>query len=229
MQIDYKNELRKLKDIDYKNFNLKLIPSFDPNRSIGIRVPKLRELSKRLWNENQKECKKFLKDLPHYYLEENNLHIMFLEKLENIEELIQKTDEFLPYIDNWQTCDLYSPKLFKKYPKLIYEKINEWLEYENLYAKRFAILTLMSNYLDENFNREYLYKVANIETEEYYLKMMIAWYFATALAKQYEESIKIIEKNVLEKWTHNKAIQKSIESRRISNDKKEYLKTLRIK
>ncbi len=191
-----------------------------------MRTPELRELAKEIAKKSDFES--FLNILPHKYYEENNLHGFFIENLKEYEEIIYRIEAFFPYIDNWATCDLISPKTFKKHlPELIF-KIKEWVKSSHVYTIRFGIKMLMSFYLDDNFEPEYLKIVSEIESKEYYVNMMIAWYFATALAKQYESTIGYIERKRLNIFTHNRTIQKAIESRRISDDKKRYLRTLKI-
>lgn len=224
-----RKELLAFQDEGYQEFNAKLIPNISKTKVIGIRIPLLREYAKKMAKDAPEEVRDYLQSLPHQYLEEDHLHAFLIEEIKDIKLCIEEIENFLPFIDNWQTCDVFSPKILKKYPKEVYEKIQEWLNLNHLYIKRYAIGLLLSNYLDEHFQEEMLEKVAKIQTEEYYLQMMIAWYFATALAKQYEASIPYLEEQKLDTWIHNKTIQKSIESRRISGETKEYLRTLKRK
>lgn len=209
---------------DYRDFSSRLMPTVGKSTVLGVRVPLLRKYAKSL--ENYEE---FLKELPHKYFEENNLHAFLIEREKDFNKCIEKLDAFLPYIDNWATCDGLKPKVLKKEPEKLLKHIKRWLYSKDIYAIRFAINLLMSYYLDELFNEEYHEIVANINKDEYYINMMRAWYFATALAKQYEKTLPYIENNKLDSWTHNKTIQKAVESFRITNEQKQYLKTLKNK
>ena len=222
-----REELFKLQDIEYRKFHASLIPNINPEIIIGVRTSLLRKFSKEVFKNL--EYKKFLDSLPHKYYEENNLHGFLIEHISNYDETIYRLEKFFPYIDNWATCDSISPKIFKKYPKELFLKIKEWIGSNYTYAVRFAIKMLMTFYLDNNFSEEHLEMVSKIKSDDYYIKMMIAWYFATALAKQYETTIQYIEKKTLDLWVHNKTIQKAIESYRIDSKTKEYLKTLKEK
>ena len=218
-------ELFKLQDKKYKDFQSKLVPTIDPNTIIGIRTPKLRNLAKELVKGNYNS---FLDILPHKYYEENLIHFFIISIIKDFDECIRRTNEFLPYVDCWPVCDQSSPKCFKKNHEKLLPYINTWIESNHTYTIRFGIRILMNEYLGEDFKPEYLELVSNIKSDEYYVNMMIAWYFATALAKQYKYTIKYIEKKKLDKWTHNKAIQKAIESYRITPEQKEYLRKLKI-
>lgn len=220
-------QLLALQDLSYKEFHTRLMPSVNPDKVIGVRTPALRKLSKELWGT--KEATVFLKDLPHKYYEEDNLHGFLIEKINDYEETIQALDEFLPYVDNWATCDMMSPKIFKKHLQKLLEQIKLWIASNHAYTIRFGMKMLMSYYLDEHFSTEYLDMVVAVQSEEYYVKMMVAWYFATALAKQYKATLPYIEEKALEPWIHNKTIQKAVESNRMTNEQKEYLKTLKMK
>jgi len=224
---DFQHRLFELQDLQYKEFQCKLMPTVNPKTVIGVRTPDLRKLAKEV--SKTPESMEFLKILPHTYYEENNLHGFLIETISDYDGVITAVDAFLPYIDNWATCDLMSPKVFKKHLPELYEKIKVWLESDKTYTVRFGIGMLMSFYLDECFKPEMLELVAGIRSDEYYINMMIAWYFATALAKQYDAAISYIQNQRLEKWTHNKAIQKAIESYRISDESKAYLRTLKVK
>ena len=217
-----------LQDLQYKDFHCRLMPTVDPDRVIGVRTPELRKYAKEF--SKTPEAKEFIKILPHSYYEENNLHGFLIEAIGDFDETIAQLDAFLPFVDNWATCDLMSPKVFKKHLPALFEKIKQWISSGSTYTIRFGIEMLMSFYLDdENFSGEYPELVAGIRSQEYYVNMMIAWYFATALAKQYESVLPFIEQRRLDKWTHNKAIQKAVESYRITNAQKDYLKTLKMK
>lgn len=216
-----------LQDEAYKQFQCKLMPTIDPNTVIGIRTPQLRKLANSLVGSDA--ASEFISTLPHQYYEENNLHGFLIEKIKDYDECVAALNQFLPYVDNWSTCDMMSPKAFKKHPPQLIEQIKLWLSSNHTYTVRFGIKLLMSLYLDEYFQPEYLELIAGICSDEYYIKMMIAWYFATALAKQYDAALPYITQRRLDKWTHNKTIQKAIESYRITDQQKIYLKSLKIK
>ncbi len=220
-------QLFEMQDLGYRDFHSKLMPTVDKEKIIGIRTPQLRKFAKEFAkSENVNE---FLSDLPHQYYEEDNLHGFLLEMVKDYGILVERLEKFLPYVDNWATCDMLRPKTFKKYLPELLEHVEVWLESSHTYTVRYGIGMLLSYYLDEAFDKKYLEMVAKIRSEEYYINMMIAWYFATALAKQWDATIDYIEKQRLDKWTHNKAIQKAIESYRITKEQKEYLRTWRIK
>lgn len=225
------NELQKqlfsMQDLSYRDFHSKLMPTIDKETIIGIRTPQLRKFAKEFAKAEERE--QFLNDLPHQYYEENNLHGFLLEMEKDYGKLVDKLDAFLPHVDNWATCDMMRPKVFKKHLPELLAKVEEWLSSEQVYTVRYGIGMLLSYYLDEEFKPEYLEMVANIRSDEYYINMMIAWYFATALAKQYDVTIKYIEEQRLDIWTHNKAIQKAIESYRVTDEQKKYLRTLRTR
>ena len=221
------SELFKLQDPGYRDLQIKIIPSVDPDSIIGVRTPALRSLAKTF--SKREDVYSFLGSLPHKYFDENQLHAFILSGMKDPEECIKLVDEFLPYVDNWATCDQMSPKVFKKDKNLLLSYVDTWIKSDKTYVKRFAIGMLMEHFLDEDFKTSYLTKVSKIRSDEYYVNMMIAWYFATALAKQYEATIPYIESGKLDKWTHNKSIQKAVESYRITPEQKEYLKTLRRK
>ena len=222
-----REELFKLQDQKYRDFQAKLIPNINLENVIGVRTPELRKLAKTLVKENNYQD--FLNRLPHKYFDENQLHAFIISEIKSYEECIRYINKFLPYVDNWATCDQTSPKVFKKNKKLLLNEIKIWIESKNTYTIRFGIGMLMQHYLDDDFKKEYLALVAGIKNKEYYVNMMISWYFATALAKQYDSTIVYLEKEKLDKWTHNKTISKAIESYRITNEQKEYLRTLKIK
>jgi 3-methyladenine DNA glycosylase AlkD len=224
---EIRRRLFELRDLKYKEFASKLIPTVNPETVIGVRTPDLRKLAKEF--SKIPEASEFLNILPHVYYEENNLHGFLIETLRDYDAAVAAVDRFLPYIDNWATCDLISPKLFKKHLPELYEKIKIWLKSGRIYTVRFGIGMLMSFYLDDDFRPDLLELVAGIRSDEYYVNMMIAWYFATALTKQYGAALPYLRERRLEKWTHNKSIQKAIESYRISDEVKAYLRTLKIK
>ena len=214
-------------DISYRDFHSKLMPGIDIERIIGIRTPQLRKIAKDFAKDA--EIDDFLSSLPHQYYDENNLHGFIISDLKDYHRTIAEIDRLLPYIDNWATCDLIRPKSFNKNHSQLIKDIRRWIKSSKTYTIRFGIEMLMTHFLDDDFRSEYLEWVADITNDEYYVKMMVAWYFATALAKQYETALSIIEQKRLAPWTHNKTIQKAIESYRITNEQKEYLKKMKIK
>jgi 3-methyladenine DNA glycosylase AlkD len=222
-----RKRLFELQDLKYKEFHCRLIPNVNPDSVIGIRTPELRKLAKDL--SKSPEAVKFLDIIPHKYYEENNLHGFLIETIKDYDACVAAVETFLPYVDNWATCDLMSPKVFKKNLPELYEKIKAWLTSNLTYTVRFGIEMLMSLYLDDEFQPEMLELVAAVRSEEYYINMMIAWYFATALAKKYDVALPYIQERRLEKWAHNKTIQKAVESYRISGEVKSYLRTLKAK
>lgn len=222
-----REQLFSMQDLKYKEFHCKLMPTVPPEIVIGVRTPQLRRFSKEY--AKSRDAAEFLRTLPHKYYEENNLHGFLIEKIKDYDEAVAALDEFLPFIDNWATCDFISPKVFSKHLSELYGKIGEWISSGDTYTVRFAVGMLMKFYLDDGFFPETLELVSSIRSEEYYVNMMVAWYFATALAKQYDFALPYITSLRLATWTHNKAIQKAVESCRISNATKEYLRTLKIK
>ena len=219
--------LFELQDEKYKSFQAKLMPTVELDRIIGVRTPLLRKYASELAKTS--EGKEFISVLPHKYYDEYNLHGFIIEKTKDFDEAVELVDAFLPYVDNWATCDLVSPKVFKKNLPALMDKIKEWIVSEHCWTVRFAIEMLMSHFLDENFDKSYATMVSRVVSEEYYVNMMIAWYFATALAKQPKDILPFFEKKILAPWTHNKAIQKCNESYRIPDEIKNYLKTLIVK
>ena len=226
-----KEKLFQLQDVKYRDFQKKLIPTMDPEKIIGVRTPELRKLAKQLYKdpEMNEATAEFLAGLPHDYFDENQLHAFLISEEKDFDRCMELTEEFLPYIDNWATCDQLSPKVFRKNKDRLLLHIRKWLESDRTYTVRFAIGMLMQHFLDEDFDTEYPELVAEVRSDEYYVNMMIAWYFATALAKQYETAIRYIERQRLDVWTHNKAIQKARESYRITPEQKDYLKQLKRK
>ena len=214
-------------DTDYKAFNKTLIPTVDEHTMIGIRMPVLKEFAKEFFRTEPEGVADFMNSLPHQYFEENNLHAFLIENISDFDTAIKETERFLPFIDNWATCDSFAPRIFKKYPDAVYQKILQWIQSDHPYTVRYAIGLLLSNYLDEQFRPEMLELVSNVRSSEYYINMMIAWYFSFALIKQYDTAISYIEKKKLDPFTHRKTIQKAVESRRISVEIKAYLKTLK--
>lgn len=243
---DIRKRLFSLQDLEYKEFHRKLLPTIDPDRIIGVRVPKVRALAKEL--RNTPESHAFFHALPHRYFEENNLHGFLIEHMNDFDEAAESLDALLPYIDNWATCDSISPKTFSKHPDKLLVKIDEWLSSDKAFTVRFAIGMLMKHFLDERFEKRFLDIVASVahegwdsENEQqavgadgsttydnaYYVNMMRAWYFATALAKQPDATLPYIEQYRLDQWTHNMAIQKAVESRHIDSELKAHLRGLR--
>ena len=220
-------QLFALRDEAYGDFTAKLIPTVDRERIIGIRTPALRAFAKGF--AKRPEAAAFLRELPHFYLEENALHAFLIERIRDYDDCVRELDAFLPYVDNWATCDSLSPVCFKRQHARLIGDVRRWLASDRLYTVRFGLGVLMAHFLDGDFAPEYLDRVAAIESEEYYLRMMQAWYFATALAKQYGAALPYLENRRLDPWTHNRTIQKAVESRRITPEQKAYLKTLRIK
>ena len=213
-------------DLKFREFQSKLVPNIDKDTMIGVRTPQMRAIAKELFGTE--EGKEFLKTLPHKYYEENIIHFFMIAMIKDFDECIAATEVFLPYVDCWPVCDQSSPKVFKKNHEKLLPYIRKWIASEHIYTARFGMRMLMNEFLDADFREEYLELVASKRGEEYYLNMMIAWYFATALAKQYDASISYIEQRKLDPWTHNKAIQKAIESFRVSQEHKDYLRTLKV-
>ena len=199
----------------------------DAQKEIGVRTPELRKLSKEL--AKREDIREFLIDLPHQYFDDNQLHAFILSGEKDFEKCMEDLERFLPYVDNWATCDQMSPKVFRKNRKKLLESINRWIGSEHTYTVRFAIKMLMEHFLDEDFDPIYPEMVATVRSEEYYIRMMIAWYFATALAKRYDAVLPYLKQEKLDVWTHNKAIQKAVESYRITEEQKIYLKSLKRK
>ena len=220
-------KLFALQDKEYQAFQSKLMPTVLPETVIGVRTPLLRQLAKELAGTPQAES--FLQSLPHKYYEENNLHAFLVEKIRDYDTALTETERFLPYIDNWATCDCFCPKVFAKHREELLVSIRRWLDSDKIYTVRYAMGMLMRYYLDEEFRLEYLVWVAGVHSEEYYLNMMRAWYFATALAKQPDATMPWLTERRLDVWTHNKTIQKAVESFRISPEMKQQLRELRIR
>ncbi|MBR3173072.1 MAG: DNA alkylation repair protein [Eubacterium sp.] len=223
---DIEKELFKLQDKEYRDFHKKLMPTVDEKTIIGVRTPASRKLAKQMAKREDIEI--FLNDLPHKYFDMNQLHAFIVSGIKDYDRAVEEVEKFLPYVDNWATCDQLSPKIFKTNLKDLYKHIREWIASDLTYTKRFGIGMLMEHYLDDAFELKYPRLVARVRSDEYYVNMMIAWYFATALAKQWDDIIPFIEGKKLDSWTHNKAIQKSIESYRITKEQKNYLRTLKI-
>ena len=213
-------------DIKYRDFQAPLFPNIAKEKMIGVRTPDLKKLAKEL--NGSDIANKFIETLPHHYFDENQLHAFLISLIKDYDTCLKEIDKFLPYIDNWGTCDQLSPKVFSKHKDELIVSIKKWIKSKHTYTVRFAIGILLSLYLDDSFKKEYMELVSNVKSEEYYINMMIAWYFATALAKQYKTAIKYIEDKKLSPWVHNKTIQKAVESYRISDEQKVYLKGLKV-
>ena len=222
---EIREKLFSLADEDYKAFHSKLMPTVDGNKIIGVRTPVLRSFAKELFKSA--DYRDFICDLPHRYYEEDNLHGFLIESIKDFDECVAEINRLLPYIDNWATCDMLRPKCLKKEPGKLIGHIHGWLKSNRTYTVRYGIGCLLSFYLDENFSEEHLRTVAEIKSDEYYVNMMIAWYFATALSKQYDSTVRYIEQRCLTEWVHKKTIQKAVESYRISDEVKAYLKTFK--
>lgn len=224
---EIQKELFKNQDEKYRDFQSKLLPSVNPLSIIGVRTPIIRTFAKKLYKEN--DHSDFLSDLPHKYFDENQLHAFLISEIKDYEVCVEELNKFLPFVDNWATCDQMSPKIFKNHKKELSEQIDVWISSEKTYTLRFAVGMLMQHFSDADFDLKYPKMISAIQSDEYYVKMMIAWYFATALAKQYDSVVPFLENEVLDKWTHNKTIQKCSESYRITDEQKKYLRTLKRK
>lgn len=224
---EIREELFRLQDPDYRDFQSRLIPTMSTDRMIGVRTPELRKFAKELGKRPDKD--EFLENLPHRYYDEDQLHAFLLSEMKDYEECLAAVERFLPFVNNWATCDQMSPRVFRKHRTELLKPIRDWLTSEQPYTVRFGVGMLMEHYLDGDFDLAYPEMVARLRSDEYYVNMMIAWYFATALAKQYDAVLPFLEEQRLDDWTHNKAIQKAIESRRITPEQKAYLRGLKIK
>lgn len=218
--------LFELRDEDYRAFTCKLTPTLDPDAIIGARTPALRKLAREM--KGTPDAEEFLRALPHAYYEENNLHGFLIETVRDFDDCLAELERFLPYVDNWATCDMTSPKALKKDLPRLRAAAERWMDSDRTYTVRFGIGMLMRCFLDAHFDVACLERVAAVRSEEYYVRMMVAWFFATALAKQYDAALPYIEGGRLEPWVHNKAIQKALESDRISDEHKNYLRKLKI-
>ncbi len=224
------NELQQnlfgMRDAAYAAFIAKLTPGFPPSHFIGVRVPLLRTIA-RSFAKEEAASQRFLSHLPHSYYEEDMLHGMLISLVKDYDRCLDLTDRFLPYVNNWAVCDTLSPKVFAKHKALLLENILRWSSSSHTYTCRFGLRMLMTHFLDDSFSADFLEIPAAIRSEEYYVKMMVAWFFATALAKQWEATLPYLENRQLDSWTHRKTIQKAIESYRIPPERKDYLRTLR--
>ena len=224
---DLIGRLFDLQDLKYRDMQIRIIPAINPESVIGVRTPDLRDLAKEMLKSG--DYADFLKELPHRYFEENQLQAFIISGIKDPDECMRQLECFLPHVDNWATCDQMSPKVFKKHREVLLPHIKEWISSDKTYTVRFGVGMLMEHFLDEDYDPRYPEMVAKLRSGEYYVNMMIAWYFATALAKQYESILPFIEQRRLADWTHNKAIQKSVESYRITDEQKAYLKSLRVR
>ena len=218
-------QLLKVKDDKYKEFQAKLVPNIDPDTILGVKTPEMRQIAKDIFNSKEKDA--FLKDLPHKYYEENLVHFFIISMIKDFDECIREVEIFLPYVDCWPVSDQATPRSFKKNHEKLLPYIKKWIKSKHLYTSRFGIRMLMNEFLGDEFKDEYAKLVASVKSDEYYLKMMVAWYFATALAKNYDETIKYIEERKLDDWVLKKTIQKAVESYRVTDEHKEYLKSFR--
>lgn len=227
---DIRDFLHENADKKYKDFSAGLTPGIEESNVIGVRTPILKKYAKDIVKQySADEVETFLTDLPHKYFDENQLHAFIISEIKDYDKCMDEVCKFLPYVDNWATCDQMGPKVFKKHKEELLKQVDIWMESGETFTIRFGIKMLMSHFLDDDFDKKYMTKVAKVRSEEYYVNMMIAWYFATSLAKQYEEAITFVENKTLDKWVHNKTIQKAIESNRVSDEHKAYLRTLKIK
>ena len=223
---EIRNRLFELKDEKYKEFTLKLIPGLEPDNVIGVRTPQVAKIAKEIIKSG--DYSSFLDDCPHKYYEEMGIHVAIINSMKDYDSVIKEIDRFIPYVDNWATCDGIKPKkAFSKNCDRLIIDAKRWIKSEHIYTKRFGIEMIMNFFLDDNFKREYNDLVASIRSDEYYINMMIAWYFATALANQYNDTISLIENRRLDEWTHKKTIQKARDRYRITEEQKEYLKSLK--
>ena len=220
------SRLTLLREESYQKFQSSLIPTVDPSAILGVRTPKLRKIAKELFGTEM--GKAFLNELPHSCFEENQIHGFMISEIKNFEECLIQTERFLPYIDNWATCDQTAPKVFSKHKQELLPAIDRWLDSNHTYTVRFAIGMLMRHYLDADYQTEYTDRVCAVGSDDYYIRMEQAWYMATALAKQWDSVIPYLEKRILPKWTHHKTIRKAKESYRITTEQKDYLSGLVI-
>ena len=219
-------KLYELQDLKYREMQIKIIPAIKPDSVIGVRTPELKTMAKELLKSG--EYRDFLEELPHKYFEEDQLHAFIISGIKDLNECLAELEKFLPYVNNWATCDQMSPKIFKRHKDVLLAHIKEWIKSDKTYTVRFGVKMLMEHFLDDDYDPVYPEMVARLRSEEYYVNMMIAWYFATALAKQYESILPFIEEKRLDDWAHNKAIQKSLESRRLTEEQKLYLRSLKM-
>lgn len=219
------DRLIQVKDDKYREFQIRLVPNISPETVIGVRTPEMRQIAKEVYESDYRDA--FLSDLPHRYYEENLIHFFVLARIRDFDQCVRAVEKFLPYVDCWPVSDQATPAVFKKNHQRILPYIRTWIASDHVYTARFGIRMLMNEFLDKDFSEEYPELVASKTGDDYYLKMMIAWYFATALAKQYDKTVPYLENHRLDEWVHRKAIQKAVESYRVSDEHKEYLKSLR--
>lgn len=224
---EIREELFRLQDTGYRDFQSKLTPTLDPKTCIGVRTPELRKLARQVLKRD--DVTVFLRDLPHRYFDENQLHAFVISAIRDYKTCLNELERFLPYVDNWATCDQMSPTVFKRHRDELIDPIRHWIASDHTYTLRFGVGMLMEHYLDDDFDPAYPTMVAEVRSEEYYVRMMVAWYFATALAKRWDDAIAYLAEQRLDPWTHNKAIQKAVESRRIDPEQKAYLRSLKLK
>ena len=227
MTEEIRRELYSLQDLQYRDLQIRTIPTVKPESIIGVRTPELRRMAREL--AGREGTAAFTGELPHRYFEENQLHAFLISGMKDFRACLTELERFLPYVDNWATCDQMSPKVFRKHRPELLACIREWIASPQPYTVRFGLGMLMEHYLDEDFDPVYPEMAAAVRSDEYYVNMMVAWYFATALAKQYDAVLPYMEHQRLDPWTHNKAIQKSVESYRITPEQKEYLRSLKVK
>jgi len=228
METDHiQHRLLSMADPIYQTFQCRLMPGIVPERVLGVRMPALRKLSREL--RDKPEAELFLQRLPHRYYDEDNLHGLLISAGSDYSRVVSQLETFLPHVDNWATCDLIRPKVFSRHKDLLLPQIRQWLQSYHVFTVRFGLEMLMVHYLHQPVISEYLQMAAAIHREEYYIRMMVAWFFATALTCRYQETLPVLEDRILPQWIHNKTIQKATESLQISTERKEYLKTLRIK
>lgn len=224
---DIQKRLYAMQDKEYRSFQSRLMPTVNPDKIIGVRVPKIRELARDVIKNEPELVATFLQELPHQYYEEDNLHVFLVNRTKDFDACLMQVEAFLPHLDNWATCDSFRPEVFRQHRQQVLAKARGWMESGHCYTVRFGIGCMMSYFLDKDFSPEQLELVGGISSEEYYVRMMQAWYFATALAKQYRPTLTYLSKNNLEVWTHNKAIQKAVESHRITTEQKALLRKMK--
>ena len=225
--ITIRERLEQFKDDKYKEFQSKLVPNIDSSTILGVKTPAMRSIAKEFFGTEEGDA--FLLALPHRYYEENLVHFFMIALIKDFDKCIAATETFLPYVDCWPVSDQSSPAVFKKNHEKILPYIRKWISSEYVYTARFGIRMLMNEFLDKDFRKEYPEIVASVNGEDYYLKMMVAWYFATALAKRYDETVVFLEQHRLDPWIHNKAIQKALESFRVTDEHKAYLRSLKVR
>lgn len=224
---DIQKRLCAMQDKEYRSFQSRLMPTVNPDKIIGVRVPQIRELARNVMKNEPELVATFLQELPHHYYEEDNLHVLLVNRTKDFTTCLMQVEAFLPHLDNWATCDSFRPQSFTRHRQQVLAKARDWMTSAHCYTVRFGIGCMMSYFLDKDFSPEQLELVGGIPSEEYYVRMMQAWYFATALAKQYRPTLTYLSKNNLEVWTHNKAIQKALESHRITTEQKTLLRKMK--